>query len=135
MLSCLAASIVTMGPRFSFAVSSSSGGIFPGRVATLLILLPFARRALPRNNRGARSAVVREQTGYRAVRILGCRAHLIIVKIHARDLHSVFADIKDVSRGPLLSLSLHLSHVDVCVTALDDRRTYGRYERQQGEEV
>lgn len=43
----------------------------------------------PRNSHEARSAVVREQTGYRTTVSLG-REHLIIAKMHERDLRNVF---------------------------------------------
>lgn len=73
----------------------------------------------PRNSRGTRSAVVREQTGYRAAVSLG-REHLIIAKMHARGLHNVFTEHKR-HLGATAS-SLRFRPLWSCVTALDDRR-------------
>jgi len=92
-----------MGLVSRLAVTFSSGG------DVFLDSRPLSSRPLftvqPRNSRRARSAVVREQTGYRAAVSVG-REHLIIAKMHARSLHNVFANIKDVSaRRPFFSLS------------------------------
>lgn len=127
MLSCLAASVVTMGPVFRLRSL-----LHPERCPSPLFL-PFFRRGVCSRVIAAgraRSAVVREQTGYRARLVsLDAGAHLIIVKIHARDLHCVFAGIKDVSR--FSPLPLPPSRAVVCVTALDHRRTQGRYGREK----
>lgn len=67
---------------------------------------------IPRNSRRTRSAVVREQTGYRATAYPWVpRAPNNCKNTRTRDLHNILVNIKDVS-----SLPFHR------VTALDDCR-------------
>lgn len=91
------------GTRFSFCGHLSiRRGCLP-RLSSSASLATFYVQSC--NSRRTRSAVVREQTGYRTSVSLS-REHLIIAKMHARGLHNVFADIKDIlARRPLLSFS------------------------------
>lgn len=114
-----------MEPFSHFAVTSPSGGdVF---LESRLLCLPD--HLLPHSAviaHGARSAVVREQTGYRAAVSLA-REHIIIAKMHARGLRNVFAVIKEISRNgpfsPFFTLSRRASR---CPTTAMESRDVGK---------
>jgi len=83
----------------------------------------------PRNSRRTRSAVVREQTGYRAAAypwVPGAPNNC--KNTRTRDLHSVLANIKDRLSSPFPPLILSF-------TALDDHRGWRRARKTEIEGV